>query len=69
MAAGEPESADLPSLKSVRDSELAKIERRYLSDLISACEGNVQEACRISGLSQSRLYALLKRHGIAIAKT
>ena len=61
-------SASLPSLKAVRDNELARIENRYLKELMAVCDGNVQEACRISGLSQSRLYALLKHHGIAIAK-
>jgi two-component system NtrC family response regulator len=68
MAAGDPASASLPSLKSVRDKELAKIEKQYLNDLMITSDGNIQDACRISGLSQSRLYALLKQYGIAIVK-
>ena len=28
-------------------------------------DDNIPEACRLSGLSQSRLYALLKKHRIA----
>ena len=68
QAACGPASADMPSLKAVRDSAVAKIEKRYLNDLMSVCEGNITEACRISDLSQSRLYALLKQHGIAIVK-
>ena len=65
MAAG---SATLPPLKTVRGRELAKIEKQYLNDLMIASNGHIQAACRISGLSQSRLYALLKQYGIAIVK-
>jgi len=61
-------SSGLPQLKTVRETELAKIEHQYLKSLISTCDGNIQDACRISGLSQSRLYALLKQYGIPIAK-
>ena len=62
-------SGNLPSLKTVRENELDRIEKRYLKELMAVCDGNIKEACRISGLSQSRLYALLKLHSIAIAKT
>jgi two-component system, NtrC family, response regulator len=55
-------------LKEVRGSAMERAEINYLKDLVVACEGNIQKACRISGLSQSRLYALLKQYGIAIAK-
>jgi two-component system, NtrC family, response regulator len=68
MAARGPASIDLPPLKAMRDSALARIEMDYLKDLMVACDGNIQKACRISGLSQSRLYALLKQHGISIVK-
>ena len=39
-------------------------ERQYLQDLMFQTKGNIKEACRISGLSRSRLYALLKEHSI-----
>jgi two-component system NtrC family response regulator len=68
VVAEAPEPFTLPSLKTVREKELARIEKHYLDDLMVACDGNVQEACRVSCLSQSRLYALLKRYDIAIAK-
>jgi two-component system NtrC family response regulator len=68
-AAEEPASAGLPPLKAFRDSEVERIEMQYLNDLMIACDSDIQEACRVSGLSQSRLYALLKQHGIAIVKT
>ncbi len=41
-------------------------ERQYLQDLMVRTKGNVREACNQSGLSRSRLYALLKEHGIPI---
>lgn len=41
-------------------------ERQYLQDLMVRTKGNVREACNQSGLSRSRLYALLKEHGISI---
>ena len=61
--------AGLPSLKTVRDNELARIEKQYLNDLMTESDGRIQAACRISGLSQSRLYALLKQHGISVVKS
>jgi two-component system NtrC family response regulator len=67
--AGTPASANLPPLKAVRGSALARIEMDYLKDLMIVCDGDIQKACQISGVSQSRLYALLKQHGIAVAKS
>jgi two-component system NtrC family response regulator len=39
-------------------------ERRYLQDLMAQTRGNIRDACRVSGLSRSRLYALLKEHSL-----
>jgi two-component system NtrC family response regulator len=39
-------------------------ERQYLQDLMFQTKGNIRDACRVSGLSRSRLYALLKEHSI-----
>jgi len=54
----------LPQLHQLRDSVYANAEKQYLHDLMSLTDNNVAEACRVSDLSQSRLYALLKKHGI-----
>jgi two-component system, NtrC family, response regulator len=40
-------------------------ERQYLQELMALAKGSIQEACRVSGVSRSRLYALLKEHGIS----
>ncbi|HMA54416.1 MAG TPA: sigma-54 dependent transcriptional regulator [Acidobacteriota bacterium] len=52
------------NLKDYREAELARIEKDYLSSLMRRTNGEVGEACRISGLSRSRLYTLLKKYGV-----
>lgn len=53
-------SSTLPpvSLKAALEST----ERSYLERLLTDSRGNMKEACRISGLSRSRLYERLKRY-------
>ncbi len=55
---------NFPTLNQVRESALANIEKKYLEDLMSFTSGDVRKASRISGLSRSRLYALLKKRGV-----
>jgi len=57
-------SFSLPRLHELRDSVYSNAEKQYLHDLMAFADNNVTEACRVSGLSQSRLYAILKKHGI-----
>ena len=68
----EPESSSLapsprtfPTIQEMRDRVVDEAERRYLHDLLSFTRGNIQEACRISGLSRSRFYLLLKKYKIS----
>lgn len=56
--------ASLPPLSDFRDSLYARAEHTYLLNLMQAAGNNVAKACEISGLSTSRLYALLKKQGI-----
>jgi two-component system, NtrC family, response regulator len=51
-------------LSDVRETALSKIEKQYLTDLLLLTNGDIPEACRISGLSQSRLYYLMKKYQI-----
>lgn len=55
----------LPTLQDYRDAIYTQAEKQYLKDLMAISAENIPEACRISGLSQSRLYALLKKNSIA----
>lgn len=48
--------------KEFREKALAEAEKTYLYQLMSATRWNIKEACHLSGLSQPRLYALLKKH-------
>jgi len=46
----------------------ARVERVYLETLARACGGDVRAAMNLSGLSQSRLYGLLRKHGLGLGK-
>ena len=45
------------------------MEGHYLERLLAFTHGSRKEACRISGLSRTRLFELLKKHGMANRKT
>ncbi len=51
----------IPTLKRFREEAMSEIEAQYLEKLMAATGRNIKEACRISGLSRPRLYALLKK--------
>jgi len=50
-----------PSLKEIRKRAVSQAEQQYLKDLISFTGGDNNKACRISGLSRSRFYTLLRK--------
>jgi two-component system, NtrC family, response regulator len=50
------------------DSYRDQMESQYLHELLAATKGDIKGACRISGLSRSRLYALLKKHNVALSR-
>ncbi|MFH2091968.1 MAG: sigma-54 dependent transcriptional regulator [Pseudomonadota bacterium] len=54
------EEGKFPLLKKL----LEEAEKEYLTALVSYLRGNVKKACRISGLSKSRMYARLKKYKI-----
>ncbi len=58
-------SQNLPNLHEYRESVYNEAEKQYLEDLMALSGNHIAQACRTSGLSQSRLYALLKKHNIA----
>jgi two-component system NtrC family response regulator len=55
---------NFPTLKEYRQQKLEELEDRYLRDLLEATDGKIKQACKVSGLSRARLYALLKQYGI-----
>lgn len=50
----------LPTLSTYRNT----LEKNYLKKLINQSQGDRRTACKISGISRSRLYGLLKKHGL-----
>ena len=54
----------LAKLQDFRQSAIVEAETQYLRNLMSFTQGNIKEACRVSGLSRPRLYALIKKHKI-----
>ncbi|MEF3698010.1 sigma-54-dependent transcriptional regulator [Desulfolutivibrio sp.] len=55
---------NFPTLKDFRSEALARVEHRYLAELVRVSEGRIQRACALSGLSRARLYALMKQYDI-----
>jgi len=66
LLAGRETPRNLPQLHEFRDSVWSQAEKQYLQDLMALSGNDISTACRVSGLSQSRLYALLKSQGIAL---
>ncbi len=61
------DSAALPRLKEYRKKAVEELERYYLQQLLARTDGDMKKACRISGMSRARIYALLKQHGLKTA--
>ncbi len=59
-----PPVATLARLQDVREAALSRVEKQYLEDLMLLTKRDIKEACRVSGLSMSRLYHLLKKYKI-----
>lgn len=66
LTATEPSSGSgtLPKLQDFREAVYRQAEKEYLQQLVSVTGDDMAAACQLSGLSQSRLYALLKTHHI-----
>jgi DNA-binding NtrC family response regulator len=64
-----PESAEesdllAESYHTGRDRVIAQFERRYLTELVRAAEGNMSKAARLAGVDRTTLYRLMERHGM-----
>ena len=54
------DNGNFPKIKEFRSAT----ERQYLRKLMQRSHGSKNEACRISGLSRTRLFELLKKHNL-----
>lgn len=57
---------DFPDLKQYRKEAINQVEETYLRHLAVVSENSVKKACRISGLSRTRLYELLQKHNMSL---
>jgi len=68
---------DIPDANSIKDSTapqmppnmrnfMVTMRKQYLRELIVLAKGNVNKACKISGLSRSHLYQLLKKYELTL---
>jgi two-component system NtrC family response regulator len=55
-------SDPLPTLAQVRKEAVSHAEEAYLEELVRQTGGDMAQACRVAGLSRSRLYSLLKKY-------
>jgi len=60
-----PSPRVFPNIQELRERLIEEAEKKYLQDLLSFTHNDIKEACRLSGLSRSRLYLLLKKHKIS----
>ena len=63
-----PISGPLPPFREYRQKVVDDAENHYLKELMKVTKRNIKDACRISGLSRPRLYALLKKHNMSRRK-
>lgn len=61
-----PEDGSHLSYKAFRNRLLEQGERQYFTDVASRAKGSLHEACRLSGLSKSRLYFFLQKYNISL---
>lgn len=64
LPAPPPLFTDLPGLQAFREAAIAEAEKEYLQNLLSLTGNNLKKACAVAGLSRSRLYTLMQKHGI-----
>lgn len=57
----------LPRLKYFREDTYARMEKKYLQQLIKSSNGDIDEACRIAGLGRTRLYEVLTKHHLKLS--
>jgi two-component system NtrC family response regulator len=62
--AKKPAPPSYPKFNEYRDSVLADAEKKYFIRLMETTRGDIPQACKISGLGRTRLYALLRKHGV-----
>jgi DNA-binding NtrC family response regulator len=60
------DAADTPEVFPIMSEYRDNADKKYLQALLIRARGDRIAACRLSGMSQSRLYALLKKHHFSL---
>jgi DNA-binding NtrC family response regulator len=60
--------APVGTLRAMRETWLEPLERRYLTDLVQACAGNVRAAARRAGITAATFYRLMAKRGVTVAR-
>lgn len=67
--AGPVDSSDIGEAFPLMSDYRSEFERKYLQALAIRAKGDRNIACRLSGISQSRLYDLLKKYNLSLVDT
>jgi len=65
QAVASSSSSIYPKYREFRRARLAEAQKTYLMELMALTRGDMKQACQISGLGRTRLYTLMKKHGIS----
>jgi two-component system, NtrC family, response regulator len=58
------DNVPLPTMKEARESATSEAELQYLRRLLTTVKGDLNEACRLSGLSRPQLYNQMRKHNL-----
>ena len=53
---------ELPTMKEYRRQAVKNAEKQYLYELLECSKGDINLACKVSGLKRARLYQLIKKY-------
>ena len=59
---------ELSTFREFRNQAVEQAEKDYMLRLLRKCEGDIASAISISGLGRTRLYNLLKKHGLSFKR-
>jgi DNA-binding NtrC family response regulator len=61
------EQAEMPTLfREAKAKVITEFERRYITKLLSSCDGNVSEAARAAGKNRRAFWELIRKHHIDV---
>ena len=64
----EAASDGVRTLKEMRELWLGPLEKRYLTELLDDCDGNVRRAADVAGVNTVTMYRLLKKRGLKLRR-